>query len=161
MPGSLGRPWVWPRPRSWRDRRMISESTLRRFRRCSTAPGQGSTTPWAARAIWKPFTGAALARVRSSRRSTAIITVLWLTTRSVANCTPLPIRAKDPAETAERCLPSKIQSSCKRQTPHSGKTSLPSNRRCFPLRPLLNWSPCCIPGCCFPVWWTQTIRPLP
>ena len=57
--------------------------------------------------------------------------------------------------------PSKIKSSCKRQTPHSGKTFLPSNHRCFPLRPLLNWSPCCIPGCCFPVWWTRTIRPLP
>ena len=47
------------------------------------------------------------------------------------------------------------------QAPRSEKTSLPSDRRCFPLRPLLNWSPCCIPGCCFPVWWTQTIRPLP
>lgn len=43
----------------------LSESTLRRFRRCSEVSGQGGwTTPWAARAIWRPFTGAALAPAR-------------------------------------------------------------------------------------------------
>lgn len=24
----------------------------------------------------------------------------------------------------------------------------------------MNWNPCCIPDCCFPVWWMQTTRPL-
>lgn len=24
----------------------------------------------------------------------------------------------------------------------------------------MNWNPCCIPDCCFPVWWMQTTQPL-
>lgn len=61
---------------------------------------------------------------------------------------------------AEKRPQSKAAGRWKTQVRHFEGISRISGCQSFRYRLPPNWNPCCIPGCCFPVWWTRTTRPL-